>query len=48
MLWEVTDADIDLMTTDFIRRWIPSSTNKLWGTINEKAWHRGEIGVSKF
>lgn len=34
MLWEVTDADIDKMTTNFISNWIPSPLKRSWNDVD--------------
>ena len=44
MLWEVTDVDIDRMTTEFISNWIPSSAEKPWSDVDLAAWSKGSIG----
>lgn len=43
MLWEVTDADIDKMTTDFMSNWIPSTSEKSWTEVNVKSWLSGSL-----
>ncbi|XP_076670629.1 extra spindle pole bodies like 1, separase [Andrena cerasifolii] len=41
MLWEVTDGDIDKMTTNFISNWIPSSSDKRWTDVDINKWCAG-------
>ena len=41
MLWEVTDGDIDKMTTNFISNWIPSSSGKRWTDVDINKWCAG-------
>lgn len=43
MLWEVTDADIDKMTANFISSWIPSSCSRPWSEVNLSAWCCGTL-----
>lgn len=43
MLWEVTDADIDRMTANFISNWIPSSSEKSWTEIDMDSWSSGTL-----
>lgn len=41
MLWEVTDADTDKMTTNFISNWIPSPLNRPWTDVDINMWCLG-------
>ncbi|XP_076242882.1 extra spindle pole bodies like 1, separase isoform X2 [Calliopsis andreniformis] len=43
MLWEVTDADIDKMTTNFISNWIPSPLNRPWTDVDINTWCAGSL-----
>ncbi|XP_031835603.1 extra spindle pole bodies like 1, separase isoform X2 [Nomia melanderi] len=43
MLWEVTDADIDKMTTNFISSWIPSPLNRSWADVDFNTWCEGTL-----
>lgn len=43
MLWEVTDADIDKMTANFISNWIPSSSEKSWAEVDIDSWNSGTL-----
>ncbi|XP_026299547.1 separin isoform X2 [Apis mellifera] len=45
MLWEVTDADTDKMTTNFISNWIPSPLNRPWTDVDINMWC---LGILKF
>ncbi|KAL6266836.1 hypothetical protein P5V15_003665 [Pogonomyrmex californicus] len=45
MLWEVTDVDIDKMTTNFMSNWIPSSSKKSWAEVDIDSWSSG-VGVT--
>ncbi|XP_076756318.1 extra spindle pole bodies like 1, separase [Xylocopa sonorina] len=43
MLWEVTDADTDKMTTNFISNWIPSPLNRPWTDVDINMWCSGTL-----
>lgn len=43
MQWEVTDSDIDKVTTNFISTWIPSSTKRSWSDVDIDAWCHGNL-----
>lgn len=43
MLWEITDADIDKMTTNFMSNWIPSSSEKSWAEVDVDSWSSGTL-----
>lgn len=43
MLWEVTDADTDKMTTNFISNWIPSPLNRPWADVDINMWCAGTL-----
>lgn len=43
MQWEVTDTDIDKMTTNFISTWIPSSSKRPWSRVDIDAWCHGNL-----
>ncbi|KAK2582701.1 hypothetical protein KPH14_004975 [Odynerus spinipes] len=47
MQWEVTDSDIDKMTTNFISTWIPSSTERSWSRVDIDAWCHGNLRFVK-
>ncbi|XP_014222062.1 separin [Trichogramma pretiosum] len=47
MLWEVTDADIDKMTAEFISSWITSAAKRSWSDVNLSAWSKGVIEFKK-
>ncbi|XP_071627742.1 uncharacterized protein Sse isoform X2 [Temnothorax longispinosus] len=47
MLWEVTDADIDKMTTNFMSTWIPSSSKKSWAEVDMDSWSSGTLKFTK-
>ncbi|XP_053997454.1 separin [Hylaeus anthracinus] len=47
MLWEVTDADIDKMTTNFISSWIPSPSNRPWTDVDIHMWCTGTLKFLK-
>ncbi|XP_078045945.1 extra spindle pole bodies like 1, separase [Augochlora pura] len=47
MLWEVTDADTDKMTANFISSWIPSLTNNSWADVDINLWCQGIFQVGK-
>ncbi|KYN09010.1 PREDICTED: separin [Trachymyrmex cornetzi] len=47
MLWEVTDADIDKMTANFISNWIPSSSEKSWTEVDKDKWISGTLKFTK-
>ncbi|KAG5330739.1 ESPL1 protein, partial [Acromyrmex charruanus] len=47
MLWEVTDADIDKMTANFMSNWIPSSSEKSWTEIDKDKWISGTLKFIK-
>ncbi|XP_017776541.1 PREDICTED: separin [Nicrophorus vespilloides] len=38
MLWSVTDTDTDILSTDFLSRWIPSKAKVHWRNLDRKAW----------
>ncbi|XP_066594805.1 uncharacterized protein Sse [Prorops nasuta] len=41
MLWEITDTDVDRVTTNFMSSWIPSKAKKPWSDVNADAWCSG-------
>lgn len=43
MLWEVTDFDTDILSTDLIARWIPSNAKTHWSQIDKKLWNSGQV-----
>ncbi|XP_020292023.1 separin isoform X2 [Pseudomyrmex gracilis] len=47
MLWEVTDADIDKMTANFISSWIPSSSEKSWAEVDLNSWLSGTLKLTE-
>ncbi|XP_011692442.1 PREDICTED: separin isoform X3 [Wasmannia auropunctata] len=47
MLWEITDADIDKMTTNFMSNWIPSSSEKSWAEVDVDSWSSGTLKFTK-
>lgn len=47
MLWEVTDADIDKMTANFMSNWIPSSSEKSWTEVDKDKWISGTLKFIK-
>ncbi|XP_003487939.2 separin [Bombus impatiens] len=47
MLWEVTDADTDKMTTNFISNWIPSPLNRPWADVDINMWCAGTLKFLK-
>ncbi|XP_011867802.1 PREDICTED: separin [Vollenhovia emeryi] len=47
MLWEVTDVDIDKMTTNFLSNWIPSFSEKSWAEIDMDSWCHGVLKFTK-
>lgn len=40
MLWEVTDMDTDVLTTDFISYWIPSKASVHWKYVDKLKWKK--------
>lgn len=42
MLWEVTDLDTDILTTQFISLWIPSKTPVHWKYVDKTKWTKAE------
>lgn len=42
MLWEVTDNDTDILTTEFLSLWLPSKAETPWKNIDKKKWESGE------
>lgn len=44
MLWEVTDYDTDIMSTDLISKWIPSNSEIHWNQIDKMKWNKGLVG----
>ncbi|CAG9766473.1 unnamed protein product [Ceutorhynchus assimilis] len=38
MLWPVTDMYTDLLTTEFLSTWLPSSAERGWSKIDKQAW----------
>lgn len=40
MLWEVTDTDTDLVTTEFLSQWLPSKASVHWKNIDKKQWEK--------
>nr|XP_033342266.1 separin isoform X1 [Megalopta genalis] len=47
MLWEVTDADTDKMTANFISSWIPSLTSSSWADVDINLWCQGIFQLVK-
>ncbi|KYN05936.1 PREDICTED: separin [Cyphomyrmex costatus] len=47
MLWEITDADIDKMTANFMSNWIPSSVEKSWAEVDKDSWISGTLKFTK-
>ncbi|XP_043252364.1 separin isoform X1 [Colletes gigas] len=47
MLWEITDVDIDKMTTNFISSWIPSPLNRPWADVDINMWLAGILKFPK-
>ncbi|KAK9297376.1 hypothetical protein QLX08_008938 [Tetragonisca angustula] len=47
MLWEVTDADTDKMTTNFISNWIPSPSSRPWTDVDINTWCAGTLKFLK-
>jgi len=43
MLWEVTDADIDKMTANFMSNWIPSTSERPWTEVDINSWSSGTL-----
>lgn len=41
MLWTVTDLDTDIVTTEFLSRWIKSNAPNHWKTVNKSQWQTG-------
>lgn len=48
MLWEVTDGDIDKMTTEFMSKWIMSTAKRAWSDVDQSSWFSGVIGKFRF
>lgn len=42
MLWEVTDVDTDVLTSDFISYWIPSEAPVHWRYVDKLKWKKAE------
>lgn len=42
MLWEVTDVDTDVLTSDFISYWIPSDAPVPWKYVDKMKWKKAE------
>ncbi|KAL0124988.1 hypothetical protein PUN28_004256 [Cardiocondyla obscurior] len=42
-LWEITDVDIDKMSTNFMSNWIPSSSEKSWSEVDIDSWSSGTL-----
>ncbi|RLU20460.1 hypothetical protein DMN91_007070 [Ooceraea biroi] len=47
MLWEVTDADIDTMTANFMSNWIPSTAERSWTEVDIASWSSGTLKFTK-
>jgi hypothetical protein len=47
MLWEVTDLDTDVLTTEFLSQWVPNSDKPHWKTLDKTQWKKGEKGDAK-
>lgn len=45
MLWEVTDRDTDLFTTELLSQWLPSQAPRHWKYINKVGWNLGNTTV---
>lgn len=45
MLWEVTDYDTDILSTELLSKWIPSHSAKVhWNQVDKVKWNKGQIG----
>lgn len=44
MLWEVTDLEIDKVTSMFLGLFLPSKASKHWGDVSKSQWSNGIIG----
>ncbi|KAJ8957970.1 hypothetical protein NQ318_001971 [Aromia moschata] len=42
MLWEVTDLDTDILTTEFMSQWIPSTAPTHWKYVDKTKWKKAE------
>ncbi|KAJ8912438.1 hypothetical protein NQ315_006105 [Exocentrus adspersus] len=42
MLWEVTDLDTDVLTTEFMGQWIPSKAPIKWKYVDKTEWSKAE------
>ncbi|XP_060536236.1 uncharacterized protein LOC132708126 [Cylas formicarius] len=46
MLWEVTDLDTDVLTAEFVSRWIPSTAPVHWKYVtNKNEWKKAQKNV---
>lgn len=41
MLWEVTDLDTDVLSTEFLSHWIPNKHKNHWKLIDKTQWTNG-------
>lgn len=44
-LWEVTDLDTDILTTELLSTWIPNPGKVHWKNLDKTKWRKGEIGT---
>ncbi|XP_063918848.1 uncharacterized protein LOC135134157 [Zophobas morio] len=42
-LWEVTDLDTDILTTELLSTWIPNPGKVHWKNLDKTKWRKGEI-----
>ncbi|XP_018575922.1 separin [Anoplophora glabripennis] len=48
MLWEVTDLDTDILTTEFMSQWIPSKAPVHWRYVDKSKWNKAEEKTADF
>lgn len=48
MLWEVTDRDTDILTTEFLSNWLPTAAPIHWRFMDLTAWKKSEKGNKLF
>lgn len=47
MLWEVTDLDTDILTTEILSNWIPNSQKPHWKYVDKTKWKTGDQSMYK-
>lgn len=44
MLWEVTDVEVDKVTSMLVSLFVPSNAPEPWGKLNKSQWTKGILG----